>query len=227
MIAALLFARMSSSRFPGKALKEFHGTPLILWVYQRAMHLNVDKILICTSTDSSDDILCDFLAKNNILFFRGDLNNVAERALQCCSHFSISSFVRINGDSPFFSVVETNRAIQLLKRFDLDFVTNVKFGNFPYGYSCEVFSAQLLNQYLKNFNESEKEHITSYFYKNISNFSFCVIKNTLQNIKSFRYTLDETVDVNFISRLLHNSIGSPVISLNELTQLSKDVLPQC
>ena len=49
---------MSSSRLPGKVLKPLAGKPMIWHIYQRALKCQlVDKVIIATSTEKSDDPL--------------------------------------------------------------------------------------------------------------------------------------------------------------------------
>src|SRR5690606_35454039 len=97
----IIQARMSSSRLLGKSLMKIGKHPLIWYVVRRAELLNL-PVVVCTSTDPSDDVLCAFLEKEGIDFYRGDLHNVLNRYLKTAEEFNIENIVRITGDNPLF-----------------------------------------------------------------------------------------------------------------------------
>ena len=56
MILAILQARFSSSRLPGKVLQPILGKPMLLHQIERVRHSKmVDKLVVATSLDPSDD----------------------------------------------------------------------------------------------------------------------------------------------------------------------------
>ena len=55
--AAIVYARTDSERLPQKALRPFAGTNLISHVLRRACRLDVDRIILATTTRSCDDVL--------------------------------------------------------------------------------------------------------------------------------------------------------------------------
>ena len=60
MILAILQARMSSSRLPGKVLMPLAGAPLVLRQIERVRRARrIDQMVLATSTERSDDILAD------------------------------------------------------------------------------------------------------------------------------------------------------------------------
>ena len=71
MILVIIQARMGSSRFPGKVLKELDNVPLLkLQVDRIRAATMVNKIVVATSTKSSDDLIENFCLDNQIDFFR-------------------------------------------------------------------------------------------------------------------------------------------------------------
>ena len=53
-------ARMSSTRLPGKVLRQVNKKPMIVYMLDRLKGCkSVDKIIMATSTDKSDDILAE------------------------------------------------------------------------------------------------------------------------------------------------------------------------
>ena len=58
MILAILQARFSSSRLPGKVLKSILGMPMLLHQIERLKHSQmIDKLVVATSDDVSDNAI--------------------------------------------------------------------------------------------------------------------------------------------------------------------------
>ena len=64
---AIIQARMSSERLPGKVLKEVNEKPLLLHQLERvARSKHIEKIVVATSTNRADDEIAKFAKKGNI-----------------------------------------------------------------------------------------------------------------------------------------------------------------
>lgn len=72
MTIAILQARMSSRRLPGKVLMDISGKPMIYWQLQRIYQAkSVEKVIVATSIDATDDPLVDFLISEKAEYVRG------------------------------------------------------------------------------------------------------------------------------------------------------------
>ena len=77
-IGAIIQARMTSRRLPGKVLAEVHGRPLMQYLLERVERCTeLDAVVVATSTDPSDDPIESFCAERGIDCCRGSLENVA------------------------------------------------------------------------------------------------------------------------------------------------------
>ena len=100
-LGCIIYSRMKSSRFPGKANFKLDGISLLERVINRTKMIKFNpKIVIATSKDSSDDCICNIAEKNNVSFYRGNLENVFERTMDILSIFKFDYFARICGDRP-------------------------------------------------------------------------------------------------------------------------------
>ena len=82
-ILALLQARTSSSRLPGKVLLDILGTPMLLRQIEREnLVTSIDHLVVVTSSDKSDDLLSEVLHENDIDYYRGSANDVLDRFYQ-------------------------------------------------------------------------------------------------------------------------------------------------
>ena len=70
MIAAILQARMSSTRLPGKVMKKILGKPMILLQIERILRAEkLDNLVVATSEHKSDDEIQELCRKNNLNCF--------------------------------------------------------------------------------------------------------------------------------------------------------------
>lgn len=118
---AIIQARTSSTRLPGKVLKPLAGKPMIWHIVERARACRlVDKVIVATSDESSDDALSNFCTEAGIDCFRGRLGNVLSRYLTILRQSNYDYFVRITGDCPLIDPDFIDRQIHALTAHDGD-----------------------------------------------------------------------------------------------------------
>ncbi|MCX6827207.1 MAG: glycosyltransferase family protein [candidate division Zixibacteria bacterium] len=101
MILAILQARVSSSRLPGKVLKPILGEPMLQRQLERLANSKlIDKLVVATSEQTSDDALEELCHRLGKEFFRGDLDNVLDRFYKCAQKYHPDVIVRLTGDCP-------------------------------------------------------------------------------------------------------------------------------
>ena len=166
-IAAIIQARMSSSRLFGKVLKEVHNKPMLQYLYERLLYCRaLDEIIVSTSTDPSDDPVADYCRQRGIRFFRGPLQDVAGRFKATLDECGADAFVRVNGDSPLLDQRLIDYAVALFRDNDCDLVTNVSPRTFPIGQSVEVLNSDSFRMaYVSMTDPQDREHVTRYFYR--------------------------------------------------------------
>src|SRR5690242_18550821 len=96
---AIIQARMSSSRLPGKVLADIGGRPMLARVVERARQATrINRVVVATSTNRSDDAVARFCAESGIPCFRGDEQDVLDRFYQSAQAFEADVIVRITAD---------------------------------------------------------------------------------------------------------------------------------
>ncbi|RJR49541.1 MAG: hypothetical protein C4576_06605 [Desulfobacteraceae bacterium] len=100
-VQAIMQARMSSRRFPGKVLAPFRGKPVI-WHVVAAVRRALPRIpiVVATSTDAVDDPLNVYLRDLGIAVFRGSRDCVFDRFRACVAVHPCEWVLRICADSP-------------------------------------------------------------------------------------------------------------------------------
>jgi len=178
-IIASIQARLSSTRLPGKVLKEICGKPMLQWQIDRIKKSRlVDEIIVATTTNQADDAISEFCYKNKILCYRGSENDVLERISGLIIEHEADIHVECFGDSPLIDPSIIDEFIgYLLKNFDgLDFVSNSIKTSYPPGSEVIVYKGSALvkanNQVSKD--DPLREHVSMHIY---SKPDFFAIKN--------------------------------------------------
>jgi spore coat polysaccharide biosynthesis protein SpsF len=165
-VEALIQARLSSRRLPGKVLRPLAGRPLIFRVVDRVRGASaIDGCAVVTSLDPSDDRLAEACTKEGVAIERGELDHVARRLCEAAERRGLDALVRVNGDSPFLDPELINEAVCAYREGEWDVVTNVFPRSFPRGQSVEVVRTAALRWAIGRMrNPDEAEHVTRYFY---------------------------------------------------------------
>ncbi len=180
----IIQARMTSTRLPGKVLKEIAGRPMLEWVVERARRAErVDQTVVATSLDPSDDPIFEFCKQKGYRVGRGSLNDVLDRYYQTAKHFHADVIVRVTADCPFIDPALIDDAVRLLlsgtgalglrKKLSaarFDFVANrlpPPWGRtYPIGLDVEVFTFDALEKAWRYaIARHQREHVTPYFYE--------------------------------------------------------------
>ncbi len=157
---------MNSNRLPNKALTNISGIPLLQRVINKISFSDrVSSIVVATSDKKSDDPIALFCKKNKVKYFRGNLNNVANRFKELLISQEANAFIRINGDSPLIDSNLINIAVDYFKVGTCDIVTNIFPRSFPKGQSVEVLKSETFIKVCDtNLNTEQKEHVTKIYY---------------------------------------------------------------
>jgi spore coat polysaccharide biosynthesis protein SpsF len=171
-VGAIIQARMSSQRFPGKVLHPVAGKPLLQYLLERLdTCASLATVVVATSTESGDAPLESYCRSWGVDCFRGDLHNVARRFRQVLDAYRFDAFVRINGDSPLLDPRLIDRAVALFRETKAHLVSNVLQRTFPRGQSVEVLGAEAYRRGQELMCEpGDFEHVTPVFYREAQRF---------------------------------------------------------
>lgn len=202
---AIVQARMGSSRFYGKVLKEVCGKAVIEHIINRLKHgKRIDKIVLATSSTENDNVIADFCSDKGIPFFRGSENDVLDRFYQAAKHSGAvegDSIVRITGDCPLIDPVIVDEVIKVFEEKGSDYCSNVIPPTFPDGLDVEVFKFETLEKAWKEAKlMSEREHVTTYIYKNPDKFKLDNLANEI-DYSGLRWTVDTENDFKFVKQV--------------------------
>ena len=225
-IGVSILSRYNSKRLEGKALIEINGKKLLSHIVDKINYDIPDiETYITTSKNSSDDIIIEYCKRNNYKHFRGSLDNVASRLLNCGIENNWDYIIRINGDNLFIDTSSLKSMISIAQTKEFDFISNVPGRTFPYGMSIEIVKTEFYKSVYKNLKtDHDKEHVTSWIYRNKSFGNSFFFKNKkYKNLKEFKLSIDDLGDLNFIKKIVSLNNNKNNISLSKLS-LMRDKL---
>lgn len=202
MNLAILQARMSSSRLSGKVLKPILGIPMLLRQIERVNRSKkIDKLVVATSLDPSDDPIRQLCQSSGIECFRGSMSDVLDRFYQASLKFPADHIVRLTADCPLADPAVIDHVIEFYDEGEFDYASNAIEPTFPDGLDVEIFRTQCLHE---AWNEaqlpSEREHVTPFIHKRSSRYRIGHYKNS-SDLSSLRWTVDEEVDFQLITKI--------------------------
>lgn len=210
MIAAIVQARMASTRLPGKSLALLAGEPLIAHVCRRAGAARaIAAIVLATTTDPSDDPLIAWAQNAGVACVRGPIDDVLGRYARAAAAVpAADAIVRITADDPFKDPDVLDATIDLYRRQNLDFAYNNKPPSFPEGLDAEVFSAAALRAADRAASDPyEREHMTQHFYRNPDRFKQANLAHD-RDISHLRWTIDTPADLA-MARAVYDALHKP------------------
>lgn len=197
---------MTSTRLPGKVLKEVLDRPLLEYQIERLRRVDLaDEIVIATTTNDTDLPIIKLCQKIDIPYFRGSEENVLERYYYAAQEFGADSVVRITSDCPIIDPAVVNEVIAfyLNNRDKYDYVANNLNRTYPRGMDTEVFSFEALQKaYFEGNSKAEREHVTLFIYRHPERFRIANLPY-FEDQSKHRWTVDTSEDFELIRLILN------------------------
>lgn len=222
-VVAIIQARMGSTRFPGKVLAEINNQALLEILIARVKRSKlIDKIVVATTSEVDDDVLCDWLSMKGIEYFRGSERDVLDRFWHCAKLFKADLVVRITADDPLKDPDIIDEIVGLLQSSDsIDYVSNTLKPSYPEGLDVEAFRFRALAKAnAEALLDSEREHVTPFIWKNSKKFNLHNVEMS-PDLSAWRWTVDKPEDLDFIKSLLHLAGDDIFLDFRALIEIVK------
>jgi spore coat polysaccharide biosynthesis protein SpsF len=241
-IGVLIAVRMKSSRLGSKAMEHIIGRPMVVHLIERLKRVrNVEKIVLCTSTNVQDKVLLEVAKQEGILSFAGSELDVMKRFIDAAELYCLKHVVRVTGDNPLTDPENIDRLIEEHIAGNFEFS---KSEYLPLGVNAEVISVDTLKKaYATAEDTSLTEYMTTYL-KRPDYFRILTLKQVdsfFEGKAQIRLTVDYEEDLkvmNLIYRALYpqnsdftiKDVCSYLNNHPEIMQINADVkmipLPQ-
>ena len=200
MIAAIVQARMGSSRLPGKVLMDICGKTMIHRILDAASRAKNVNALIAAIPDGPDDNeLFEHIRLLGFEVYRGSTDDVLARFHGAATKLGLKSgdgVVRLTADCPLMLPEMIEQVVDAFVKNSVTYASNVRPPTYPDGLDVEVFSFDDLESAHRNARKtSEREHVTPYVYETAS--ASINLRNRT-DLSDIRLTVDHIDDLEFV-----------------------------
>lgn len=206
-VTAIIQARFSSTRLPGKVLYTLpfdSKTTVLSQVIRRLKKAaTVNEIIVATTHEKDADAIERNAAEERIKVFRGSESNVLARYYGAAKENKADAVVRITSDCPCVDPEIVDKVVMKYRKKHCDYASNILTRTYPRGLDVEVFSFSALEKaFKKSTSMRDKEHVTAFMYNNQSQFS-CVNSQAPAGLHrpDLRITLDTRQDYALLCAL--------------------------
>ncbi len=202
-IAVIIACRLKSSRLPKKAVLKIGDLSSVEVCIKNALSLkNINSVILATSDLEEDAELVNYKYSDQVIFHKGDPEDVIERYLGIIEKLKIDTIVRVTADMPFIS----DEILQPLLRSHFQSGADYTRGNkASLGTNLEIINTQALRK-VKSFFPSANysEYMTYYFTNNRSHFRINEIDLPEDFVRNYRLTLDYEEDLILFNKIVEH-----------------------
>jgi spore coat polysaccharide biosynthesis protein SpsF len=213
---AIIQARMTSSRLPGKVLMPIGDRPMLQLIFERlrrSKHLS--EIIVATSLDDEDDAIERLCSSQGVSVVRGSRTDVLARFMDALELTKAKVVVRVTADCPLIDYQLIDTALYTFFSENIDYLSMGSDGGYPRGINAEVIARLALEEAANEAIESyEREHVTPFIYTNSQRFKTRILNAPMSLMRpEYRITVDELLDLKMV-RALITGIGRDPLSIN-------------
>ncbi len=113
-IIAMIPARYSATRFPGKLMKNLGGKTVILTTYEATVNTNLfDEVYVVTDSEIIFNNISE--AGGKVIMSIKDHECGSDRIAEVVENLDVDVVVNVQGDEPFIDVVSLSKLIEVFK----------------------------------------------------------------------------------------------------------------
>jgi len=198
-------ARITSTRLPGKVLKDIAGQPMLAHLLRRLKKCTLaDEIIVATTTNITDNPVAALAHREQVGCFRGSEQDVLARYIGAAREARADVVIRVTADCPLIDPQVTDRVIAELTdhAMECDYASNVLRRTYPRGLDVEAFFWDTLLRINRLAQSSvAREHVTIVPRSEHPELFLCRSVEDNQNNADLRWTVDTAADLEFVRQL--------------------------
>jgi spore coat polysaccharide biosynthesis protein SpsF len=206
---AILQARMTSTRLPGKVLMDLCGEPMLGFELRRLLACGtIDEVVVATTVNAEDDPVVACAERVGVRWFRGSEHDVLSRYVAVAAETQADVVVRVTADCPFLDPAVVDRVVGSLEPGD-DYASNMILRTYPHGLDTEVLWRDTLERVGRlGSSPDAREHVT--WFLRFERPDLFVLRSVTQDggrdDSDLRWTVDLQEDLERARRLC-NALG--------------------
>ena len=213
---AVIQARMSSTRLPGKVLAELGATSVLANTVQAAqLAREVDKVVVATSSQPEDQMIVDAARDLGVEHVCGPLDDVLSRFVLVSRMFPSSIYVRLTADCPLMDPAVVDKCVRVWRQNDtIDLVSNAVTRTYPRGLDVEVISHTALLTVAEQARGYHRAHVTTWMTEHPDRYRVASVTRK-NDASDLRVTVDTAEDLEVV-RAVIGALGPGPHSVNDV-----------
>jgi len=210
--AAIVQARLASTRLPGKVLLPLAGRTVIEHVLHRCSSIPGVDVVVCAVPESAEcDVLAAEASRCGAMVFRGSELDVLDRYFRAARSVCANIIMRVTSDCPLIDPEVCGQVLALRERAGADYACNNMPASWPHGLDCESFTMEALECAAREARlPFEREHVTPWI-RTQDRFSRVNLACPYEGMSGWRWTLDYPEDFGFMNAAFKNLAAWPAI----------------
>ncbi len=221
-VVAIVEARMTSSRLPGKHLLQVRGRPMLGYLIERLKAVpSLDQIVVAMTDRENDDPLHAYVESQGVTVYRGSEDDVMGRVLLAAQANSTDVICEVTGDCPIIDPDLVEQIVQTYLANSAAYVNNFR-GGLPSGMTAQVFSTEALALSASLTSEPlDREHVTLHIKRHPELFPpIYIVPLRPMMRRDLVFTLDEKSDYELLKKIIeHFGDENPMFRCADVIEL--------
>lgn len=206
VVAAVVQARMGSTRFPGKTLAPFAGTTVLQHMLERLGRVAQPlELVVATTERDEDDVVAAACRGAGVRVFRGADGDVLGRFVACVDSLPVppALVLRICADRPLLCPVLVDELLAAYGELGRpDYLANNLPPSYPDGLDLELVRTECLEAAAReSVDPYEREHVTPFVYRRPERFRLAGLVCPFGNFSHVPLALETRDDYERLTRL--------------------------
>jgi spore coat polysaccharide biosynthesis protein SpsF len=205
---AIVQARMTSTRLPGKILADLAGAPMLERQLSRMRRATtLDDVMIATTTNATDDPVIALCERLGISTFRGSEEDVLSRYVGAAASSQADVVVRVTADCPLLDGDVVDRVVRTLHAEGTDYASNTLTRSYPRGLDVEALTRDALERtVMAATSKAAREHVTWFIHtESPDSFTRSSVASDVDG-SDLRWTVDTPADLAMV-RAVYAGLG--------------------
>ncbi len=222
-IGAFITVRMGSTRLPNKALLEIKGIPTIVHLINRIKYAKtLDKIVLCTTTNPEDEVLCKLAEKCGIYYFAGNEKDILKRHYDAAIFHEIDFVINIDGDDLFCDPKYIEQISQIVREEQSDYDV-IETKGLPFGVNSFGYRIECLKSLVNSKSDTDSDTGWGEFFRENPQLKKKIIPVKQNHKIDARMSLDYEEDLLFFKEIIERLYNEgEYFSLDDIIRLLKE-----
>ncbi|MCX7353293.1 MAG: glycosyltransferase family protein [Alphaproteobacteria bacterium] len=194
-IVAVIQARMTSTRLPGKILLPLAGRPILARVIERARAIEgVDRVVVAMPEGDAHTPIATLCATLNVPVVRGSEYDVLSRTLLAAESVGATIIMRLTSDCPFLDPAVSAAVLAGFRRTGVAYASNAMESGYPLGFDTQVTHMNALREAdAKASDAYEREHVMPFLWRRPDRYPALYLDHR-PNLRAWRLVVDTPED---------------------------------